>query len=76
MLSDLPEIGIATITKAIEALSHISTRDNEPKRSGRAIVVGLTPVQQNKRKLVHNDAPGEEDGEDDSEVDNGENDAE
>ena len=70
-----PEIGIATITKAIEALMHISTRDNEPKRSGRAIVVGLTPVQQNKRKLVHNEAPGEEDGEDDSEVDNGENDA-
>jgi translation initiation factor IF-3 len=71
-----PEIGIATITKAIEALSHISTRDNEPKRSGRAIVVGLTPVQQNKRKLVHNETPGEEDGEDDSSVDNGENDAE
>jgi len=55
---------------------HISTRDNEPKRSGRAIVVGLTPVQQNKRKLVHNEAPGEEDGEDDSSVDNGEEDAE
>ena len=66
----------ATITKAIEALMHISTRDNEPKRSGRAIVVGLTPVQQNKRKLVHNETPGEEDGEDDSSVDNGENDAE
>jgi len=71
-----PEIGIATITKAIEALMHISTRDNEPKRSGRAIVVGLTPVQQNKRKLVHNEAPGEEDGEDDSAVDNDEGDAE
>jgi translation initiation factor IF-3 len=71
-----PEIGIATISKAIEALTHISTRDNEPKRSGRAIVVGLTPVQQNKRKLLHNEAPGEEDGEDDSAVDNGENDAE
>lgn len=71
-----PEIGVETITKAIEALSHISTRDNEPKRSGRAIVVGLTPVQQNKRKLVHNEMPGEEDGEDDSALDNGENDAE
>ena len=71
-----PEIGMATIAKAIEALAHISTRDNEPKRSGRAIVVGLTPVQQNKRKLVHNEAPGEEDGEDDSAVDNDEGDAE
>ena len=71
-----PEIGVATITKAIEALAHICTRDNEPKRSGRAIVVGLTPVQQNKRKLVHNEAPGEEDGEDDSATENGEDDAE
>jgi hypothetical protein len=54
----------------------MSTRDNEPKRSGRAVVVCLTPVQQNKRKLLHNEAPGDEDGEDDSAVDNGENDAE
>ena len=71
-----PEIGIATITKAIDGLMHISTRDNEPKRSGRAVVVGLTPVQQNKRKLVHNEAPGQEDEVDDSAVDNGENDGE
>ncbi|NBX35396.1 translation initiation factor IF-3 [bacterium] len=71
-----PEIGVETITRAIEALLHICTRDNEPKRTGRAIVVGLTPVQQNKRKLVHNAAPGEDDGEDDSALDNGENDAE
>jgi translation initiation factor IF-3 len=71
-----PEIGVETITRAIEALLHICTRDNEPKRTGRAIVVGLTPVQQNKRKLVHNAAPGEDDGEDDSAVDNGEDDAE
>jgi len=71
-----PEIGVDTITRAINELSHICTRDNEPKRSGRAIVVGLTPVQQNKRKLVHNEMPGDEDGEDDSSVDNGENDAE
>ena len=71
-----PEIGVETITRAIEALLHICTRDNEPKRTGRAIVVGLTPVQQNKRKLVHNAAPGEDDGEDDSAVDNGEDDTE
>ena len=71
-----PEIGLETMKRAIEALLHIATRDNEPKRSGRAIVVGLTPVQQNKRKLVHNAAPGEDDGEDDSALDNGENDAE
>jgi translation initiation factor IF-3 len=61
-----PEIGVDTIKRAIQELAHISTSDNEPKRNGRAIVVGLTPVQQNRRKLVHNAAPGEEDGEDDS----------
>ncbi|MGA0133298.1 MAG: translation initiation factor IF-3 [Opitutales bacterium] len=61
-----PEIGVDTIKRAIQELAHISTHDNEPKRNGRAIVVGLTPVQQNRRKLVHNAAPGEEDGEDDS----------
>ena len=71
-----PEIGVETIKRAIEALHHISTQDNEPKRNGRAIVVGLTPVQQNKRKLLHNEMPGEDDGEDDSGVDNGENDPE
>jgi hypothetical protein len=36
----------------------------------------MTPVQKNKRKLLHNEAPGEEDGEDDSAVDNDEGDAE
>ena len=71
-----PEIGLETIGRAIAALMHICTCDNEPKRTGRAIVVGLTPVQQNKRKLVHNAAPGEDDDEDDSALDNGENDTE
>ncbi len=71
-----PEIGLETINRAISELNHISTHDNEPKRNGRAIVVGLTPVQQNKRKLLHNEMPGEDDGEDDSAVDNGENDPE
>jgi translation initiation factor IF-3 len=71
-----PEIGLETMKRAIEALIHIATRDNEPKRSGRAIVVGMTPLQANRRKLIHNAAPAEDDGEDDSAVDNGENDPE
>jgi translation initiation factor IF-3 len=71
-----PEIGLETMKRAIEALLHIATRDNEPKRSGRAIVVGMTPLQANRRKLIHNAEPAEEDGEDDSGVDNGENDPE
>ena len=71
-----PEIGLETMKRAIEALIHIATRDNEPKRSGRAIVVGMTPLQANRRKLIHNAEPAEDDGEDDSAVDNGENDPE
>ena len=71
-----PEIGLETMKRAIEALIHIATRDNEPKRSGRAIVVGMTPLQENRRKLIHNAEPAADDQEDDSEVDNGENDSE
>jgi len=36
----------------------------------------MTPVQANRRKLIHNAEPAEDDLEDDSEVDNGENDPE
>jgi translation initiation factor IF-3 len=71
-----PEIGLETMNKAITELMHICTRDNEPKRTGRAIVVGLTPLQANRRKLIHNAAPSDDDQEDDSAVDNGENDTE
>lgn len=71
-----PEIGLETMNRAIAELMHIATRDNEPKRSGRAIVVGLTPLQSNRRKLIHNASPSEDDLEDDSALDNGENDPE
>jgi translation initiation factor IF-3 len=71
-----PEIGLETMNKAITELMHICTRDNEPKRTGRAIVVGLTPLQANRRKLIHNASPSDDDQEDDSAVDNGENDTE
>jgi translation initiation factor IF-3 len=71
-----PEIGMDTMNRAIAELSHISTCDNVPKRAGRAIVVGLTPLQANRRKLIHNAEPAEDDLEDDSGVDNGENDPE
>jgi len=69
-----PELGLETMNRAITELSHICTRDNEPKRTGRAIVVGLTPLQANRRKLIHNAEPSDDDQEDDSAVDNGEND--
>lgn len=60
------ELGVATVKRVIAALAGVCTADNEPKRVGRSIVVGLTPLQQNRRKLVHNAEPGDADQEDDS----------
>jgi hypothetical protein len=54
------------IKRVIAALTNVCTADNAPKRVGRSIVVGLTPLQQNRRKLVHNAEAGEDDQEDDS----------
>jgi translation initiation factor IF-3 len=62
------EIGVETVKRVISELTNVCTADNTPKRVGRSIVVGLTPLQQNRRKLVHNAEPGEEDMEDDSAV--------
>lgn len=70
------ELGVEMIKRVIAALTNVCTADNAPKRVGRSIVVGLTPLQQNRRKLVHNAEAGEDDQEDDSalpdEADDGE----
>ena len=60
------EIGVEQVKRVIAALTNVCTADNAPKRIGRSITVGLTPLQQNRRKLVHNAEPGEDDLEDDS----------
>jgi translation initiation factor IF-3 len=60
------EIGVEMVKRVIAELANVCTADNQPKRVGRSIVVGLTPLQQNRRKLVHNAEPGEADLEDDS----------
>ncbi len=60
------ELGVETVKRVIAALTNVCTADNAPKRVGRSIVIGLTPLQQNRRKLVHNAEPGDEDMEDDS----------
>ena len=62
------EIGIETVKRVIAELTNVCTADSVPKRTGRSIVLGLTPLQQNRRKLVHNAEPGDENMEDDSAV--------
>jgi translation initiation factor IF-3 len=48
------EIGFETIKRAVSDLLHISHPDNEPKLMGRNIIVMLTPLPANKRKLKFN----------------------
>ncbi len=66
-----PEVGYDMMRKAVEELAHIGTADNKPSLQGRTMTVTMTPVTQSKRKLIHNEAPGAEDDEDDSSVDDG-----
>lgn len=61
-----PEVGFDTINNALAQLLHMGTQDNKVERQGRTITVMMTPVPLAKRKLLHSDAPGAEDDEDDS----------
>jgi translation initiation factor IF-3 len=59
-----PELGMETIMRAINDLKHIGTADNEPRHIGRNIILTLSPLPPNKRKLIFN-APDEEEDEED-----------
>lgn len=48
------EIGFVTIRRAVAELAHIGHPDNEPKLMGRNIIVMMTPLPANKRKLKFN----------------------
>lgn len=61
------EKGFDTASRWIEMMAHIATLDAQPKLMGRAISAMLSPVPQNKRKLVYNAEPIDSDElEDDS----------
>jgi translation initiation factor IF-3 len=47
------EIGYDTIRRAVNELAHMGHPDNEPKLIGRNIIVMMTPVPANKRKLKY-----------------------
>ncbi|RKX32955.1 MAG: translation initiation factor IF-3 [Verrucomicrobia bacterium] len=48
------DLGYDTIRRAIGDLDHIGTPDNEPRLMGRNIIVMMSPLPVNKRKLKYN----------------------
>lgn len=62
-----PEYGFEAVQKLVDAISHVGTLDNQPKLMGRSITAMLSPIPQNKRKLIHNAAPVDDDELDDDE---------
>jgi len=50
------EIGFGVIRRAVEDLAGVATQDSPAKRTGRHITTILSPLPQNKRKLVHNES--------------------
>lgn len=53
------DLGYVTIRRAIKDLDHIGTPDNEPRLIGRNIIVMMSPLPVNKRKLIYNVSDGE-----------------
>ena len=60
-----PEVGHELMQQALSKLAHVGTPDYPAKLMGRSISTTLTPLPQNKRKLIHNSAPVEISDEDD-----------
>lgn len=56
------EIGFVTIKRAVVDLAHIGHPDNEPRLMGRNIIIMMSPVPANKRKLKYNVDEGQEEG--------------
>jgi translation initiation factor IF-3 len=48
------EVGFVTIRRAVSELGHVGHPDNEPRLMGRNIIVMMTPLPTNKRKLKFN----------------------
>lgn len=48
------DVGFETITRAVNDLEHVGHPDNTPKLVGRNIIVMMTPLPANKRKLKYN----------------------
>lgn len=64
-----PEFGYDAVQRVVDAVSHVGTLDNQPKLMGRSITAMLSPVPQNRRKLIHNASPVADDELDDADSD-------
>jgi len=65
------DIGMTLVNRAIKDLAGVGRPDDEPKLSGRFIMVNLSPLPQNQRVLKYNtveEAESELEEEDDSEL--------
>ena len=71
-----PEVGHELMQQALAKLAHVGTPDFPAKLMGRSITTTLTPLPQNKRKLIYNSAPVEINDEDEDEDDEGEGEGE
>lgn len=71
-----PEVGYELMKQAIEKLAHIATPDHPARLMGRSMSTTLTPVAQNKRKLLYSTSAepveDDEDDEDEDEADDSE----
>jgi len=62
-----PELGMEVVMRAIADLSHVATPDAQPRKSGRAINVMMSPLPTSKRKRKYTseepveDAPEQDD---------------
>ncbi len=64
-----PEVGYDMVKLALEKLAHVGTPDHVSKLMGRSITTTLTPLPQNKRKLIYNEKPVDIDENDEDEED-------
>lgn len=63
------ELGFDVIKRAIEDLVHVGVADAPPKMAGRNLGTTMSPLAENKRKLVYNESKAALDAHDDDEGD-------
>lgn len=63
------ELGFDVIKRAIEDLAHVGVADAPPRMAGRNLGTTMSPLSENKRKLVYNESKAALDAHDDDEGD-------
>jgi translation initiation factor IF-3 len=71
-----PEVGHELMRRAIQLLAHIASPDHPARLAGRSMNTTLTPVPQNRRKLLYSSSPEPIENEEDEDDDDDEQDDE